>query len=268
MPAAYAVAVERIPCYVLAFHDAPTIAASLDWLARWRDRLELIVLENPSEATASAIRPDVEARLARGEVDRYLLFDENISNNAFEVALAVDRARWEAAPYVLLTDGDLVGGDGWLEEEVALMDRRPEVFAVGIRLDMDNLPLAQFPDAGGWVPPPRAEHDDHHEGLTGIHLLMLRGADLAAYMRYQAANRLRFVDSTMHHFAYRVLDRRWARTARSSARHLTWDLYAQPDHPYTQMKTGRSLREHWHHTRYCGLTEIAPGGERYVPSPL
>jgi hypothetical protein len=206
------VAVERIPCYVLVFHDAPTIAASLDWLAAWRDRLELIVLENPSEATGTAIRPDVEARLARGDVARYLLFDENISNNAFEVALAIDRGRWRDAPYVLLTDGDLVGGDGWLDEQVALLDRRPEVFACGIRLDMDNLPLARFPDAGGWVPPLRAVHDDHEEGLT-------------------------------------------------------WDLYAQPDHPYTLMKTGRTLREHWHHTRYCGLTEISRDGERYVPSP-
>ena len=260
--------VERIPCYVLAFHDAPTIAASLDWLANWRDRLELIVLENPSEATETLIRPDLEARLRRGQIDRYLLFDENISNNAFEVALLLDGERWQAAPHVLLTDGDLVGSGGWLDEQVDLLDRRPEVFAVGISLDMENLPLAQFPEAGGWVPPPRAEHDDHVEGLTGIHLLMLRGADLAAYMRYQAANRLRFVDSTMHHFAYRVLDRRWARTKGASARHLTWDLYAQPDHPYARMKAGKTLREHWHHTRYCGVTEIGRAGERYVPSPV
>ena len=110
-------------------------------------------------------------------------------------------------------------------------------------------------------------HDDHEEGLTGIHLLMLRGPDLAAYSRFREACGLRFVDSTMHHLCYRVLDRRWARTARSSARHLTWDLYAQPDHPYTLMKTGRTLREHWHHTRYCGVTEIGRDGERYVPSP-
>jgi hypothetical protein len=37
------------------------------------------------------------ARLARGEVARYLLFDENISNYEFEVALAADRGRWERA---------------------------------------------------------------------------------------------------------------------------------------------------------------------------
>ena len=259
---------ERIPCYVLVFHDPPTVAASLEWLGRFSERLELIVLENPSEATATVIRPDIEARLRRGELARYLLFDENISNNAFEVALALERPRWESAPHVLLTDGDLVGDDGWLDEELALIDGHPEVFACGVRLNEDNLPLAVFPDAGSWVPPPMARHDEYDEGLTGIHLLMLRGPDLAAYSRYRATGALSFVDSTMHNFSYGVLGQRWARTIRSSARHLTWDLYAQPDHPYTRMKTGKSLREHWHHARYCGVTVVEAEGERYVPSPL
>jgi hypothetical protein len=257
-----------IPCYVLVFHDAPTVRTSLDWLTGFADRLELVVVENPSEHTDAEIRPYVESLLAQGAIARYLLLDDNISNNAFEVALEHERARWEGAGHVLLTDGDLVADDaGWLDEQLAIL-RHPEVFACGIRLSMDNLPVEAFPEAVGWVPPPRAEHGDWVEGLTGLHLVLLGAADLAAYGRYRAANRLRFVDSTMHHFAYRVLDRRWARTKYAAARHLTWDLYADPEHPYTRFKTGKSLREHWHHTRYCGLREIGPEGERYVPTPV
>jgi hypothetical protein len=259
--------VARIPCYVLAFHDAPTVRASLDWLTGFGDRLELVVVENPSERTEGEIRPYVEGLLAAGAVDRYLLMDENITNNAFEVALEHERTRWEGGERVLLTDGDLVGDAGWLDEELAIV-ARPEVFACGIRLSMENLPLEAFPEATGWVPPARAEHEDWIEGLTGLHLVMLGADGLAAYSRFRAANRLRFLDSTMHHFCYRVLDRHWARTKLSEARHLTWDLYADPEHPYTRFKTGKSLREHWQHQRYCGLSEISAAGERYVPTPV
>jgi hypothetical protein len=256
----------KIPTFVLIYHDPPTIRASLDWLTSFRDRLDLIVLENPSESTEGEIRPYIEGLLARGHVTDYYLFDENISNNAFEVALRADQDRWRAAPYVMITDGDLVGPEaGWLEEEIDVLVRHEDAYACGLSLHMDNLPVAEFPEAVHWVPSPRAIHDDHHEGLTGVHLLLMRSEGLAGFLDHQRSKALPFRDSVMHKYAYEELGQRWTRTKDSLARHLTWDLYAQPDHPYREMKTSKSLDEHWRHDRYCGFTAVGKG-HRSMPA--
>jgi hypothetical protein len=105
--------------------------------------------------------------------------------------------------------------------------------------------------------------------LTGIHLVLYRAAGMTGLLNYQRRNRLRFVDSMMHRYAYDQLGQRWARTKVATARHLTWDLYAQPDHPYARMKASKTLDEHWRHERYCGFTALGHDGRQrhHDPTP-
>jgi hypothetical protein len=243
---------DKIPCVVLVYFDFESIRITLDALAVHAGALDLIVVENPSPSTAALIRPYVDGLLANGTVASYYLFERNISNNAYQIVLDRLHDRIRRSPHVIVTDGDLLVHDpSWLGEEIGVLDRHPDVFACGVSLDMDNLPLATFSDAGGWVPPIVADHGDYLEGVTGMQLVAFRGEELAGFLDYRAATGLHFLDSDLHVYAYGTLTKRWARTKRATARHLTWDRYADLSHPYTTAKLARSFEQIWRHSDRC-----------------
>jgi len=254
----------KIPCVVVVFHDADTVKTSLDSLVRLSDRLDIHVLENPSENTEDCIRPYVEGLLAEGLVSQYVLFDENISNNAVEVFFDDGLLPADGYDHILLTDGDLLPlDDSWLDEELAILGGDRAVFACGIALDASNLPLQVFPESKDWIAAPKSETDLYIEAPTGIQLVLMKADDFWKYWKYRRAKELKFIDSVIHKYCREKLRRKWVRTKKSRAVHLTWNLYADPDHPYTKMKQGLTLAEQWAHDRYCGY-EVMGG----IPADL
>ena len=255
---------DKIPCVVLVYFDFDSIHATLEALAVHADSLDLIVVENPSPSTADLIRPYVTGLMDGGTVAEYYLFERNITNNAFQIVLERLHDRIRRSPHVIVTDGDvLVHDPSWLDEEIGVLESHPEVFACGVSLDMDNLPLATFPEAGGWVPPIIADRGDYLEGVTGMQLVAFRGEELTGFLDYRAAMGLHFLDSHLHVYSYNTLNKRWARTRRATARHLTWDRYADLSHPYTTAKLSRSFDETWRHSDRCAYrlyTASGPAG--------
>ncbi|QDU92539.1 glycosyltransferase family A protein [Lignipirellula cremea] len=251
-------AAARIPCVVIVFFDEDTVRQALDALVRLSHRLEIHVVENWSPQTATAIRPYVESLLREGKIHAYYLFEENISNNALLTVLEHGHVPLDR-DYILITDGDLVpDSDDWLEEELAVLQAHPEVFACGIRLDLANMPLKTFPDMQfSWSP---VDRGDYLEALTGGHHLLLRGPDFQAFMNYRRRKNLRFVDSVMHQYAARQR-RRWAATRDSSAVHLTWDMYADLEHPYTKLKVATYQNGAcWDHSMVCPYERATAAG--------
>lgn len=241
---------QRIPCFILVYQNLDIIRRSIEALAGYTDRLDLQIIENPSDRS-DVIREQLDDYLRTGLVSRCFLFDENISNNAFEVILRreLDYARHA---HVLVTDGDLLPlEDGWLDEEQTVLRRHPEVFCIGGTLDMANLPLQTFPDAGDWIPADRADHGDYVEAFTGAYFLMFRGVQLGALMAYLDEQDQRFRDGVIAGYCYDRLGLRWARTRRARFVHLTWDLYQDAEHPYTRFKRDVPFAVHWDHGRYA-----------------
>ena len=239
----------KIPCYVLIFDQLDIIKSSLNFLSKYSNRLDLIVIENPSPNTAK-IKKLVDSLGQSGLVKRYYLFDKNITGNAYDTVLTKELDEIKKSPFVLITDGDLMADNpGWLDEEISILKKHKGVFACGVSLDMSNLPLASFPSAKNWIPKDIAEHKDYFEALTGGHLLLVRGKEFYDFMKWKDKNNLYFVDGFMHKYCYEILNKRWSRTKKSKARHLTWDLYLDKDHAYTKLKTEKSFHETWYHRR-------------------
>lgn len=250
----------RIPVVMLAYFDEPTIRHCLEGLQPLRHRLAVTLVENNSPHSA-AIRRSVAPFLSSGLVHEYLYFPENISNNAFFIALreAVSCAEHQT---IIVTDGDLTPlSPNWLDEQLRVVNVHHEVFAIGGSLCLENLPLAAFPDAGGWVPPDVADRGDYFEAYTGMHFVMFRGHELAQALSFIAEAGEKFQDSVLHKYCYGRLGRRWARTKKATFRHLTWDNYANLDHPYTRMKRSKSFVDHWSHDRYSSFEFVLRNGE-------
>ena len=245
-----------IPCVVLGYYDQEIVRRTLQSLNLLRDRISVIFIENPSE-NSERVAASVVPYMETGLVQQYFRFDENISNNAIEIILRHELVLSDH-PYVVVSDGDLeVRTRDWLDESRQVLEYHPEVFAVGVSLDLSNLPVQAFPEAVSWVPLDLADHGDYIEALTGNWLVMFRGAELEACLEYLSEAGGRYRDSELQAYCYRARHMRWARTRRAMARHLTWDSYGDSNHPYTRLKLSRSFDEHWIHPRRAAYHELA-----------
>src|SRR5512135_81838 len=131
----------RIPTVVFAYHDLGMVRETLASLARLGNRLAITVVENGSVNTATHLRPYFVSLLRRGTIDRYILFRNNITNNALEVVYDDRLIYFERSMHVLITDGDIVPDRlDWLDEELGVLDRHRDVFVCGVQLTTENLP--------------------------------------------------------------------------------------------------------------------------------
>jgi predicted SAM-dependent methyltransferase len=257
----------RIPCLALVYFDLDAIRKRLNSLFAEKRRLELTVIENPSEHSTS-IRPWLERMTRCGLIERCVLFDENIAGNAIAETLEKQVVSLANSPYVILTDGDLVCTQDWLGEVLNALDKNPDLFACGVSLQADNLPLKTFPDANTWIPADIAVAADYIEARTGIHLLAMRTRDLSAFLEYRKSNDLAFMEDELHKYCYDVRKMKWGRTKTAQARHLTWDSYADAAHPYTVLKTAISHEELWRHARRAGFKVVGNTNASSAPALL
>ena len=244
----------KIPCYVLIYDQVDIIKSCLSFLAKYSDRLDIIVVENPS-ANTPEISNFVQTLGDERSIKRYYLFDKNITNNAIHIAFDREREIIRKSKYVIISDGDVVSHDkNWLDEEIRIMKKHPEVFTCGITLDLFNLPLKTFPHAKDWIPADKNEFPDYFETVTGTHLEILRGEEFCQLLEWKDKNNVHLVDGSMHKYCEEVLHKKWARTKYATAHHLTWDLYADLNHPYTKLKLGKTFEEFWHHENTSSYT--------------
>lgn len=244
----------KILCYVLIFDQHAIIKKSLDFLVKYADRLDLVVIENPSLETP-LISKMIEEYGRQGLIKRYYQFDQNITGMAYDLVITKEIRSIKKTPLVLITDGDLTcQTKSWLDEEINILDKHSDVFACGVSLEMSNLPLRAFPEAKGWIPADIETYEDFHEACTGGHLLLMRGKGLFGFMRWKQKNKIHFLDSNMHRYCYQELHKKWARTKHSKAYHLTWDLYQDKNHPYTKLKSDKSFDETWRHQNRASYT--------------
>jgi len=239
---------KKIPCYVLVFEQIDIIKNTLKFLTQYSDQLDIIIVENPSNNTP-VIRKYINRLGKNKKIKRYYLMDKNITGKALRTVIEHEKKYILKHRYVILTDGDITVSDtGWLKEQKRIMSHHRNVFACGVSMDKINLPLSTFPDAKNWLPNDMSEQKNYYEAFTGTHLLMLRPKNLFQCLDWLTKEGLASVDGTFHRYCYDVVGMKWARTKRALAYHLTWDLYSDYNHPYTQFKLSKSLNDTWYHS--------------------
>ncbi|CUI15909.1 hypothetical protein PNK_0272 [Candidatus Protochlamydia naegleriophila] len=243
---------KKIPCFVLIYSESNLIKNALNNLVQNKD-LDIYVIENKSLQSSENQLFCLDL-LHRQLITNYILFDENISNNAFEVMIKRYKERIKVAEYVLVTDGDLTVQDAnWLSEEVEILNKHPEVFVCGVKLSLQNLPLKAFPESKSWVPEPTNTHEAYTEQLSGIHLTLWRSKEFIALFEWMQSHGKPFLDGVIHQYcAERGM--KWAVTRQAEAVHLTWDIYADLEHPYVKAKLSKPLHKVFNHNNYCAYT--------------
>jgi hypothetical protein len=243
---------QKIDCCVLAYYDFDTIRQTLEFLSRYADRLDITVIENISKHTEGKMKPYLLDKLAAGDITKYVLLDENIAGSAMQVYTEFVYSD-NGSPYLLVTDGDLTVADpAWLDEELTILRTHDETFVCALDLDLSNLPLHSFPEAGSWVSH-AVDRGNYLEGFCGAYLLLFKKEFFLDCLKFVRKNGLPFIDSSFHKYALQH-GLTWARTKKAKAHHITWDLYADLNHEYTRLKTSASYDELWNHSKLCGFT--------------
>lgn len=243
---------KKIPCFVLIFSEPALIKNALHNLVQNKN-LDIYVIENKSSQSSENHSFCLDL-LQRRLISNYSLFDENISNNAFEVIIRQYKEVIKEADYVLVTDGDLtVQNSQWLSEEIEILNNYPDVFVCGVKLSLHNLPLEAFPESGSWVPAPTNIHEAYTEQLSGIHLTLWRSKEFMTLFKWMQKNGKPFLDGVIQQYcAERGM--KWAVTNQAEAVHLTWDIYADLEHPYVKAKLSKPLHKVFNHNNYCAYT--------------
>ena len=243
----------KIPCEIIIFSEYEIIKKSLDYFIKFSDRLEITVVENKSNNTEDLIKPYVLELLQQKKIYQYILFDKNLASNAAVIVHKKKLIPQTTSPYFIMSDGDLIcDNDNWLEEEISILEQNKEVFAVATDLIMTNLP--KLPNSENWVKKAQeVKNKNYNLGTSGIWFLMYRRKEFEKCLDYLISKAIIPIDSSQHKYCSHI-NKYWARTKKSKAYHLTWDLYRNENHPYTIYKQSKSFKDHWQHNKYSNYT--------------
>lgn len=246
---------KKTTLFFLAYFDFDVIKRSLESFYVLSEFIEIIVIENGS-VNSNEIRTFLKNEINRGKIHSCYFFYENLSNNSFEIVISKELEKILRDEYFIISDGDLVLEDKYSFIEIKnILDNHHDLFACGISLDKRNLPFDNFPEAEFWIPKDISEEDDYYEARTGAHLLMLRTIDFLKYWKYREDKNESFTDSSMANYCYNIQNKKWGRTKKSKALHLTWDSYNDLNHPYTVEKLKKTFSQTWNHKDYFSLVE-------------
>lgn len=210
---------------------------------------EIHVIENHS---ANTLREEMFEYIRHGLVKKYALFDRNIAGMAKRVYFEGGNVDWSRYDHVVMTESDIIPDDGWLDECKAILDAHPEILVCSVGLYMDNLPLKTFPHAARWIPAP-IDRGDHYETITGEHCMTFRTQDYLMILGDVIRRNVILREKQIHNYGRRK-GGKIACTKTARARHLTWDLYQDPNHPYTRERIEKPNA--WDTTERCGYEVI------------
>lgn len=252
----------------IIYHEYEIIKKHVDFLTTVSDRVNIILLENRSEAT-DAIYGYCSKLLRENKIFRYYLFHENIGMNAFETFFNNNEINLNDYKYVIVTDGDLTCTDSnWLDEEINILDKYSEnTLCCGISLDLKNLPINLYSDAKSWIPKASVIGEDYEEAITGLHLLLFKVGSFINLLSFLKKKNLIFMDRHIHTYCLSILKKSWKRTLHAKAWHHTWDIYFDKNHPYSKIKQ-KSYHEIWMHGRYSAYDVCTPDGRTVAKEKL
>lgn len=254
---------KKIPCLVLIYDNVEIIKRSINSLLKYRERLTIHIIENPSAFTEHYTKPSMQSLLYAGLIDSYTLFDANITNNAFEEFLRTTPLPIWDSEFILLTDGDVVAEGEWLESQINILNKYKDVFCCSVKMSLDGWSQG-LKDRFG---PARSENQDYIEVSSGIWLCLFRTQELKAAFNLFTQNKFRFRDGPLLRFVYEYWRKKWVVSKFGIARELTRSGFSNPD--YRKNKNALILQRgniinFWNHDEICGFHTYTKNSVNYL----
>lgn len=253
----------KIKCFVLIYDNLEIIKRSLESITAYADRMEIHVVENPSEYTSDYIKPIMKHLLHEGKIHSYTLFDKNIRNNAIYTFLYEDPVNFWDSDYIILTDGDIVAEHGWLDNQLLALEKYSEVFCCSVEMSTEYWSEGLKKR----FPVPSEKLSDFTVIDSGIWLCMFRADELHRTFSFLMDNQIALRDGPLIRYVKEFLRMKWGVTPHSKCSELTRSGYSTPD--YTRQKKSAIAEEggnqaYWVHSTYSGFRTSTREREVYV----
>ncbi|MCL2923056.1 MAG: glycosyltransferase family 2 protein [Trichodesmium sp. MAG_R04] len=252
-----------VHCVLLTFYFNEILERCLAGLLPEKNRIDVTVIEN-SSVHSDAIRKVVDSYREKGLVKNYFIFEENIGTNAFEIAFDSNLLDLDYE-YITVTDGDLVPDKEWLDEQITILEKYPEVFSVSSDLYYNNAPHPV--KTGVSKIAIESENEIYKERLAGWWLKTFRRKDWQDFVNYRKANNIYFHDRSAYDYGKIKKNMKSVLAKSFKSYHLTWDYV---DQNYLKMKGSLKGKTHdpWYHARYSSFKLITiEDSEVSFPAP-
>jgi hypothetical protein len=170
----------------------------------------------------------------------YLQFEDNISHKAVSTFITDYENLLNKYEYITFSDSDLtVENSKETFNEIIKNLNLENVMVSCVDLTMVNLP--NVPGSQSWIPSPLNVTDEYIEGASGVHMMTIKQEN------FELIKNIKFLDSVLKKKVYRN-KKKWVKTLKNKAYHLTWDLYFEGSDYY---KFKLSNPDIWNHENTC-----------------
>lgn len=225
------IVLEKIVCIFLAFRNFDVIQMSLESIIVEASRLptnislDIVVIENYSENTEHQVKPYLIDQVKNRRILKYISLDENITNNAIEVASEnVDLACYD---YVVVTDGDIFVPQGTVVEQLNILKKCGETFACGLTVDYQAWNTNETKQGKGqYLHNLRQDWLNLRDDLIyvpipgGFWFVMFKTEDWQTILRVFSLNGIRILDGVIQKFSRSIFKRHWVQSKKSVGREL------------------------------------------------
>ncbi|NES70221.1 MAG: glycosyltransferase family 2 protein, partial [Okeania sp. SIO2D1] len=208
-----------VHCVLLTFYFNEILERCLEGLLPEKERIDVSVIENNS-VNSDAIRKVVDSYRDKGLVKNHFIFEENIGTNAFEIAFDSNLLDLDYE-YITVTDGDLIPDSGWLDEQITILEKFPEVFSVSTPLHYNNAPPNLKKQA--MKVPIESENNFYKERIAGWVFKTFRTSDWKKFIAFRKKHKIFFHDSSSYIYAKEKKNMKSVLTIKAKSYHLTWD---------------------------------------------
>ncbi|NEO52696.1 MAG: hypothetical protein F6K54_06155 [Okeania sp. SIO3B5] len=242
-----------VHCILLTFYFNEVLERCLEGLLPEKDRIDVSVIEN-SSVYSNTIQKVVDLYREKGLVKNHFIFDKNIGTNAFEIAFDSNLLDLDYE-YIIVTDGDLVPDKGWLDEQIVILEKCPEVFSVSGELHLGNASVPLRHKILQIQNNVKFKNDLYKERNAGWVVKTFRASDWKDFLNFRKKNNVYFHDCSVHYYANINRNMRSATTLKSKCYHLTWDYV---DNKYDELKKSLMAETNnpWYHNRYSAFRFI------------
>lgn len=220
----------KVACLFLAYRNIDVIRKSLDsiinvGLSRPDEyKLDIYVVENKTEHTDSIITPFLQDYIQRRLINGYLVFDENITNNALELAINGDFFPCSDYDYVIVTDGDLFVPQGTISEQISILTQCPEVYCCGLAVDYKRWSAKNKLEKAANLEKESQEKRQldlpYLPMPAGFWFVAFKTIDFLALYKLASSNGIRMVDGHYQKLCRLIFRREWVQTKLSIGNEL------------------------------------------------
>lgn len=218
-------------CVLICFNNFDHIVECFESL--YNDNIDFFIIENYSPYSEKIKNYFLNKKLVG-----YIQFEKNITNNAVNTFINDYIDLLSNYEFITFSDCDLriKNVTETFSEIKSLLDI-DDIAVSCVDLELCNLP--NIKNSTNWLPTPNKITDKYIEVRTGIHLMTFKNENI------WIIKDVKFLDGMLF---TRVIakNKKWVKTIKNKAYHLTWDLYYE-NNDYFNYKKKLTHSELWLH---------------------